>query len=387
MSRAPIALVDGKRQLHVIRADGTRHAQTLPDDVVWGAWGASPGAASAHSWPTWSHDGQRLAAFRMTGSASSSGVLVMDVGGISTVEVADLHGRLPIYLCWSPRSDALAILSQEEHHLVLSAASPDTTASERRLITASPLFFTWADASHVAAYVGVDGTTGGELLLLDGAGRGRLPLPGQAVNFCAPVVVGQEVVYACNVGGRTRIVAAPLTGGPMRPLETVSGLVAIVPTGDGRRVLRATAPDGDATPYRDVALLDVETGDVQHVTDDPCLAFLWSPGGDAVVTARVDTDRNTIRWERVGLDGETSPIIEASPTRDTGFYLRFFEQYGQSHPLIDPTGTHLVIAGSVPNPGEPRGASRVLRVPLDGGTPEELGEGVFAVYGPAEPAP
>jgi hypothetical protein len=100
------------------------------------------------------------------------------------------------------------------------------------------------------------------------------------------------------------------------------------------------------------------------------------------VTARVDTQRNVVIWEVVA-PGEPARILhEQHPTRDLGFYLRFFEQFGQSHALVDPTGKWLLLAGW-PARAARTGEPRVIRVPLDGGEPDDLGPGNFAVWAPA----
>jgi hypothetical protein len=73
------------------------------------------------------------------------------------------------------------------------------------------------------------------------------------------------------------------------------------------------------------------------------------------------------------------------PTRDLGFYLRFFEQYAQSHPLVDPDGRFLLLAGTfADNDGD--NTPHLWRIGLDDGSAEQLGEGLFGVWGPASAA-
>jgi hypothetical protein len=142
------------------------------------------------------------------------------------------------------------------------------------------------------------------------------------------------------------------------------------------------AQGGDGTPYGDLAVIDVATGTVTKVTDATCLAFLWMPDGSGLVTARVDTERNLMAWHRIDLDGTTTHLVDMYPTRDFGFYLRFFEQYTQSHRLIDPTSSTLLLAGGVHGQGDPHNTSALWEVPLRGGPPKRIADGLFGVYGP-----
>ena len=70
------------------------------------------------------------------------------------------------------------------------------------------------------------------------------------------------------------------------------------------------------------------------------------------------------------------------PSRDQLFYLHFFEQYSNSHPIVSVDGRMLVFAGH-PDPlygGDSR--SRLWGVDLTVCTPRatELAEGTFGVF-------
>ena len=68
------------------------------------------------------------------------------------------------------------------------------------------------------------------------------------------------------------------------------------------------------------------------------------------------------------------------PSRDLGFYLRFFEQYSESHPIVSPDGRYLLLAGVLPGRDDDR--SRVWHVRTDDGHADAISDGLFAVYGP-----
>lgn len=382
---APIAYISPDRQIHVLDAHGTSHPQTAGGDpmLMWGTWGG--GARTTHSWPSWSPDGRHLACFAVAGE-SEAHALVLEVNGLQSHAVSALSGRLPIYLFWSPGGDRLALLTQQvdtgPDTLQLAVARPDVAGSEVLLAEGSPLFFTWAD-DRLAAFVG--DPTSGETRLTVFSRRASGPrtfLPGRPGNFCAPVWASDQLVYVLQHGKHATLVASGLQDAEPRTLEQLDGLVALLRSPDGRSVARAVAPGGDGTPYRDLAVVDVVSGEVRLLAEDPCLAFFWLPDGSGLITARVDTNRNLMRWQRVHLDGTTEPIIDMFPTRDFGFYLRFFEQYAQSHQIVDPGSSRLLLVGGLRGEGDPHRDHALWEVPLDGGEPARLAEALFGVYGP-----
>jgi len=381
----PVAYVSNDREVMVLDRSGTTHSHTLNLDgpLMWGTWQLGTPKAAAFSWPTWSPDGRHLACFRLPSPETASArVFAHEVGGISSIELADLGNRLPIYLHWGPDSRQVAILTQRRDRLQLSAISMDVAGAEVTLAEGSPLFFTWAGQSVLAAFIGDLGGRRSRMALLDPTGqRPSSRLPGEPGNFCAPLWIDPRVVYVLHEHGHTLVVSADIHEREPTRIEEVAGLVALVASPDGKTMARALAPDGDGTPYRSIALVDVETNEVREVADMPCLAYLWSPHGDRLVIARVNTERNLLEWLRMDLDGRVEHLCDLYPTRDLGFYLRFFEQYCQSHPLIDPTGQSLLLAGSMVEGG--RGEDPCIwHVSLDTGEVSELAEGLFAVFGP-----
>lgn len=405
---ARIAYIDPRRHLSVLEADGTHRPQTLGEDqtVLWGPWSPRSVEASAWSWPTWSPDGRQIACFRVgqstagaygwdVGSDSDTAtgertarVAVVDLGGVSSSELIELGTRLPIYLHWSPDARRIAVLSQKDELLQLSVAWPNEIGRETLLAEGSPLFFTWAGSERLAAFVGSgayrDGEpfAGGRLALFGPNNARHVVLPGLPGNFCAPIWLGDRVLYVAHHAGRTALVEGREGSPELKLLEDVDGLVALIATPDARTIARAIAPGGDGTPYRHIGLVDIESGEVVPLVDQPCLAFVWSPTGKHLVIARVDTDRNLLEWSLVDRDGRIEHLVDMHPTRDLGFYLRFFEQYAQSHPIVDPTGEYLLLAGGIADSDEPPGLPRLWRVSLTDGGIDEVGEGVFGVYAP-----
>ncbi|MEO0605316.1 MAG: hypothetical protein AAF211_28055, partial [Myxococcota bacterium] len=312
----------------------------------------------------------------------NSRVWVSDVSGVSGAEVGSMGARVPIYLQWSPSGRRIAVLSQAEQELVLTEADPTGQLHDRELLRGSPLFFTWLPGDRLAAFVGEGVPPENRLVVLSPSGQ-RRELPGSPGNFCAPVVIDRGLAYVAHQDDRVVVLASTYDGRHVTELEAIDGLAALVASPTGPWLARAISPDGSGAPYRQLELLDLHTAERRPVTDDPCIAFFWLPSGDGFVMANREADEAVVHWSRVDLEGRSESLVDLVPSRDSRVYLRFFEQYSPSHPIVDPAGRWLVLCGTLP--GESDAPSRVWLVPLDGGAPEPIGEGLFGAFAPPTP--
>jgi hypothetical protein len=369
----PFAYLDPMRQVVAVEG-GRRVPLTTPTGVLWASWGQhSP--EDVHSWPSWSPDGRRLAAFRIGRGGGPTRTVICDAQGVSSTEGATLGVRVPIYLQWSKDSAMLAVLSQQDDVLVLEKVDADSPDRSVSVLSGTPLFFSWLGDGRIAAFVGE--RTGPVLVVVAPDGT-RIQLPGIPGNFCAPVPVGDELIYVAHHRGRVTILTGRSRGTGTRELEIVDGLVALVGSPDGTLVARAVAADGDGSPYRDLRLLDPRSGATRGLSDADCMAFFWA--GDALVVARRHPHRQSIAWLKLTTDGREEQIAELYPSRDLRFWLRFFDQYSGSHPIVDREATTLLLSGGLVGKSDPQGSPRVWAVPLDGGPAEEIGEGWFATF-------
>ncbi len=375
---SPIAALDTKRQITLIDRHGQVRPQSPGVDLLWASWGTFD-PSDVHSWPTWSPDGQRIAVFRIARSGAGNRVWVTEIDGVESAEICNLETRLPIYLQWSNDSRGLAILSQDGDHLVLEHARPDHVDDARRVLAGSPLFFAWLDDHRIAAFVGEPG--GPHLAVVDPESGLRHDLPGQPGNFCAPIALPNAIVYVAHRQGRISLLVAPPDSGDVREIDEVDGLAAVVASPDRTALAVAVAPDGSGASYRDLRLIDLASGDSRALCELDCIAFFWLPTGDGLILACQDQRDAAVTWHHLGLDGEHVRLFEAHPTRDLRFYLRFFEQFCTSHPIVDPSGQTFLVAG-VHGKATEESIPKIWAVPLDGSEPEPLCDGLFAVFGP-----
>lgn len=376
----PLVYVDGRRQVMVADRQGV-HPQRGGSELLWATWGQSQ-PVDVHSWPAFSPDHRRIAAFRIAKDGQNSRVWVTDVDGVAGAEVGSMGARVPIYLQWSPSGDRLAVLSQDSQELVLAEADPAGGRPDRELLRGSPLFFSWLPGDRLAAFVGEGVPTEPRLAVLSPTGA-RRDLPGAPGNFCAPVVIDGGLAYVAHHHNQVVILSSTLDGHHVRELEVVDGLVALLAAPHGPWVARAISPDGTGAPYRNLDLLNLETAERRPVTDAPCIAFFWLPDGSGFVLANREEGRKEVHWSKVDLEGHEEPLVDLIPSRDSHVYLRFFEQYSPSHPIVDPSGRWLLLCGSEPE--TPDAPSRVRLVSLTGGPVEDVGEGLFGSFAPPLP--
>ena len=373
-----IAVIRGDRRLELLdRAGRARWDTGSSSELMWGTWGSTNGdsSPSLYSWPTWDPSGTRIACFRAGPEGAGPELVVQHADGVRSTVLVQFEDRIPIYAQWSPDGQSMAILSQADNRLCLSVVD-GSGGPEKRIARGSPLFFTWADTQDVAAFVG--GEPRARMTLIDASSGQMTVLPGQPGNFCAPIRVGGRTAYIARMEGRVSLWVADRSAA--HEIERMDGLVAMLADPTGQRLAIATADD-ERSPYRDLCILTLDGPHTASLDPNGCTAFWWTPDGHGLVIARTDPRSGVVTWEHVEIrTGLSTHLCELRPTRDMRFYLRFFEQFAQSHPLVDPSGRFLLVAGELEHAGNQSG---IWRLPLDGSKPERLGDGFLAVWGPA----
>ncbi len=389
---ARLAYVGTDRQLHLIDADGCNPAQltlSLGDNplLLWGRPDLEP---KSWAWPTWSPTGDRLACFELpsgddevTGEAK---LHVVDVTGVRQVELLTVERGVPLYCQWQPDGGGLLLLVQDEDELELQHVRLDRIGQASAVERGVPLFFAWQpDGRRIMVHTasGGDPRTG-RLVVRDT--EGRLPdevLPQDPGNYCAPVLLGDHVVHVERRRSHSSLVRTRLDGSEQVKLLEYEGLGAIVPAGAGRVVFSA-APQGEGTPYRGLLLVG-DDGTIE-LSGDECLAFSWSEARGALVYAQVDLDSNCLVWKVVEPGSPPRELTRFWPSREQLFYLRFFDQFVQSHDLVDPSGRWLTFAGHTVEDAACGTEPQVHVIDLDGSPdPVDLAPGLFACFSPVVP--
>lgn len=396
---SPLALVGTDRQLYVLPAGGGRVGQVTWSRLVGGLSAMGGGRTpDGCTWPCWSPDGRWLAAFRSApdDAGSLSSLFVAEVGGVQERELFREPEEHPIYAQWSPDGRRLGLLCQQQEELLLYDV--DVKSGRHRLVEHGvPLFFTWTpDSAHLVVHAG-GGPRPGRLVRRVVAGQGEdVVFPTGPGSFCAPLLVpgpAPRVAFATAAPGVTsHVCTAALDGEDARHVATLRGLLAVVPSPDGRRVAIGSAPGGESTPYDGIWLADLQGGPLVQVSSHANMAFFWARGGKSLAFAAMDRKAGCARWYRCDLgEGDPSDAVDQElcpfwPTRDQLFLLHFFEQYAASHGAVDPSGRWLTWA-THPDPAthDPDQRPRIMGIDLEAADPQPflVAHGSFATFGPA----
>ncbi len=357
---------------------------------AFSAWGV-PQIRDHSSWPCWSPDGQWLACFQNMAAPEGDGpawLTVLEVDGVEERRLAQLPEGLPLYIQWNAQGRRVAALTQVEDLLELAVCEVSEIGEHRLVEQGVPLFFSWfPDGQRLLVHTGE--REGAKRLVqrcADGDGTDAVfaDAPG---SFCTPLVMEEQVIYVSPRGRVADLCTADHDGQRNRVLAELEGLVAVVPAPGGGVVAYSSAARGSEALYDGVWLIGTDGLEEQRrIYDGPAKAFFWSPDASQILIAAPAQRQPGMTWRLVDIDtGHIRDLATFWPSQDQLFYLHFFEQFSQSHPLISPDGTLMVYAG---HPGPDRSSddvrSRIYVVDITADTPEpvEIALGDFAVFSP-----
>ena len=387
-----LVYVGTDRQLHLVRGlpeSAHSFALTAPP-----AFTMVPAPQDVWSWPTWSPDGAWIAAFAVTTRDDESGparVVTTSEDGVRQTEWAEIADAAPLYLQWHPSGEALCVLTQVEDDLQLGLIHADRLGVVKEVASGVPLFFNWTpDGARVWVHHGDSAASSRDGLVVvrdplgDDEDRVYPRAPG---SFCAPMFSGESTVIAIRAGdGLSTVVRCNAEGAELE-IAHHPGLIAMAP-GPGSLVAITSASGGEGSPYRGIELVDLRNNngaEPERINSGPLLAFTWVPDGSAMVVFRVDAPGNCMSVLRVDRTTGAEVVLGTFwPTRDLFFWLHFFDQFVQSHPLVSPDSRWVTWAGYPAGDGQadlsepPRIWVRSL-VDLEA-APIVVGRGLFATF-------
>jgi len=334
-----------------------------------------------HAQPTWSPDGRRLG--WVDAGSDTSRLVVVGADG-SDVLWTELP-LAPFYLSWNPAGDRLFGLGAVEGGIggVLVAVGTDGM-QVRRFADGSPFYAVWSPSgSHVLAHVGSERLVEIEP---ESSADETVAVPGR---FRAPAWLpdGRQV-FAERGTARDRLVVRSAVGEDT-VLADYDGTIAFEPSGgriayrvEGGEPADAVAvgfiPGALPIPQGVLGVLDLDGGDRAVVSDEPVLAFQWSPDGRWLLYLTPDGgDDVDLRWN--AWDGTARR--EFSTFTPSLLYLReylpFFDQYTRSQTPWAPDSTAFAYAGTHQD-----GRAGVWVQDLDGGEPLLVAEGDMVSWAP-----
>jgi TolB protein len=331
-----LVILDGDGSVVTIRPDGT--------DAVTIAQGGRGDAL--FSQPLWSPSSDRIAWSQVTADGFALG-LTDDAGEIVTVPMPDN----PFYLYWSPDDRWIGALHNAQTggiDLEMVDAANQTTSI---VANGAPFYFSWnAGASQVVAHI-----EDRRFELIDVSGE-VIDLGLTGPSYQTPQWTEAGVFH---LRGSDLVRFEP--EGDEETVATVSGPSTFVANGPGSRIaVQAFGSAGGiavglevmpAVPSEVLVVLDVGTGDVHTVTDQPAIAYFWSPDGENLLVFEPGDDEGTLRLA-VWSDEEFVEMVTYTPHPTfLNQLLPFFTQYAQSIQLWSPDSSSVAFAGSIDDQG------------------------------------
>lgn len=342
-------------------------------------------------WPTWSPDGRRIAFLAMD-PVYSGAVLAVDADGRNPVTIHEIYGH-PIYLSWSPDSTQVATLITGEGALDLMLADASRTNQGRRVASGQPLYSSWSpDGRSLLIHSGGNFFRNqiGRLLVAPTTPEGSVETVAVDPNdFRAPAwspLGAFQIVAGDNGIGNDALFLRELDGS-LRRFADIEGQPAVV-----------WSPRGDRLAWSTTALipayylgLQVATPDGrtrQRLTDDPLVAFFWSPDGHQLAYISLDEGRELMDLRVIDLAGAPARTVASfRSTREFVQLLSFFDQYAQSVSIWSPDSRSLTFPGWLPT-DDPTQPPTIYTVPADGSAaPSALVAGRIGFYSPAQRRP
>lgn len=324
------------KELHVFDPDlGTEEQVTYPFVT---------GKQIPSIWPVWSPDGRWIAYFQPPVQGEKAKICVTEVDGIEMLVLAEMDGRLPIYIYWSPDSERLAVIEQADT-LELQVYSLDGSKAIA-LDDGAPIFFSWTpDSKGIVAHLihPIERRSRVQYYSILDSDDDYI-ISEQSGGFCAPVFLNGQLIFAEKEGSLTQVLLYDLKTKAKTPLCAFNGVLALQPRPNYNQLAIAITSKGDGSPYLGVQLFDLETGKLEMIHSEAIQSLFWAKDGSKLLMSSVNVEHQWLEWSF--WDGEDVKMIcTFRPTREQVFFLHFFEQFSLSHQIISPEGDEFYFTG------------------------------------------
>jgi len=288
--------------------------------------------------PTWSTEGALLAWSEATPNASAITVFDPASEGILS---SPIDGPPAFYLQWNTSDQMIAYLRNDPTGSGVEAGAVRPGGELEVYDRGAPHFFSWAperdfwvsfaDGARLSL-VSIE-----EVVVLDDPTR----------DFSTPQWVDDDrFVYASPAG----LEVFDLTGATPQLFALPPGqlIFTVNPTGTHIAYLEPAA-GGQPTGLR---IVEIATGNIAAVTDEPVVMWEWAPDGTRLVWTGLDrADAANLAQLHVWSVDSASEISVTPSFRPSQLtissYMPFFTQYSVSHTTWAPDSSAFVFAGSI----------------------------------------
>ena len=391
-----IAYINNSGDLLLINPDGTGE-ERITGDVRAGLLSQALQRGDSYSWPTWSPDGARLAASRvsLTGSSAGLSVQLFDVstGRMTTAYENDVPAPVADgaahYIYWSPDGRYLSLLAPTREGLALLLRDFEGGEEAATLAVGAPLYYHWSPSTSILAVHSAD-----MLFVTEPRpGGARASIDVDAVGFRAPALSpdGAQLAYAATQGEVHGIFVREIGLPPFddmqspRLLAETTGLAAFAWAPGGSALAVSEQSSRGSPLFNRLSVYPMDGSEPVVLSQESHLAFFWSPSGDRIAWIGVDAASREMDVSVSSVGGEPRQLFSFSPTGEFFTHLSFFDQYAYSHSLWSPDGSALVVVGNEGQEGGRRNGSgpsggQVYVVDADTGTAQRIASGKTAVW-------
>ena len=392
-----IAYIDNTGDLLVVNPDSTGE-ERLTGDVRAGLLSQVLQRGDSYSWPTWSRDGTKIAASRVSVGGEDTGLSVqvfdLAAGSMTSVYRNELNSPVadgtPHYIYWSPDDRQLSFLTARPEGLTLLVKNVGRAEDPGEVAVGAPLYYHWAADSRLLAVHSGDRVTVEEPV--PGGQESRVAV--DAIAFRAPALSpdGNLLAYAGFGAGVHGVFLVPVgsdSGSPRILMET-QGLAAFTWSPDGSTLAVAEQLRRGTPVFDRLSLVSADGLESSVLVDEQLLAFFWSPDGDQIAWIGIEPLSRTMDLvvspvESGKTAGEPRHLFRFSPTGELFTMLSFFDQYAYSHSIWSPDGSALVITGtdgveSARSNGSGPHGGQVYVVDASSGEARRIASGKLAIW-------
>jgi TolB protein len=311
--------------------------------------------------PTWSPDGDRLVWTEVDHMSEVPEVsIVRSEPSGETIERTP-SPVAPFYYYWSPTGDRVAFLAGGPGGSVdLGLLSREVSL----LGSAQPFYFAWDPGGEtLLIHTNLDTVA---LLTTEGTAT---TLERTDARFQAPqwAAGGNRLVYAAGAPPATggirieafqangqEIVITDTDGAILHRVGPFAGVATFELDPGGRRIAHSDTLNRSSFNFGPLLVTDIDTGESTTISQEPVLAYQWSPTGDSLLYLATEggIDHPAFRWTIWNGENSTEYGVTALTTIFASSYLPFWDQYSRSHTLWAPDGSAFAYSGPDEN-GDP----------------------------------
>lgn len=410
-----IAYVDNDLNIQVTDAQGA-HRVALTTD-------ATSSNTRAYMFPTWSRDSRNIAFVAFDGDQTQhQGTLfIAPAAGGNATTIYTSTSQLPFYLYWSPNSEQIGFLAQDDTSTTLVLSSRDGKSSNK-VDTGSSVFWDWAPDGHTVLMHTDGSKRDSQTAQLSLVQNGQQPrqISDKPGDFQSPQFApdGSKMLYASTgTSDQDALYLADGKGGNPQSIVNYTGTIAFAWSPDGKKIASLVTPANSDVPVNGAIFISDANGkNRQPLTKDSVLGFYWSPdskliayltienagsgsycapncapapsqvlgqwmrdarAGHALAAPRAQAANLRLQWHVVNVaDGTSHMLASFEPTDHFVGLVPFFDQYSRSLTFWSPDSKHLVYTQT-----ESDGSGSVWVADIAGGTqPHRVGDGTLAVW-------